>query len=444
MSTSSPVQGVTPVKIGFSGSAIAAALLSVALLAGLILWASFTMISGAVIVHGQTIVQGQARDIQHLDGGIVTKINVHNGDLVQEGDVLLELDATLLKVNIDIARTRLAEALAQKARLTAEQLGEKSLDVAAIKASTEASQLGDQDLDAPIRGQTQIMAARAEVLEGQREQLAEKKLQFDNQAAGLDALIASKKDQLTYLERDIANTQRLADSGLARESPLLEAKRDRAEILGQIASYGSDRAGIANSVRDAEIAAAQEERRFHEEVVTDLGEVNTVIGELVLQIVTTQKQLDRVEMRAPVTGIVHEMKVSTIGGVIAPGQTVLQIIPSDEALEFEMQLAAVSIDRVHTGQKARLRFSALDPRRTPDIFGQVSLISPTSITDEKTGQSFYRLRITVPPEQLERLDGQTLVPGMPVEGYLETGLRSAMDYLIQPLANHLDRAFREK
>lgn len=432
------------VKTGFGRTGMLTLSASVALLAALLAWAALTFISGAVIVQGQTVVRGQPRDLQHLDGGIVTAINVRNGDLVQEGDVLLTLDPAVLQVNLDISTRRLAEALAKQARLTAEQRGAATIDMGAMRQSEAAAHLGAADLDAPARGQAQIMAARAEVLTGQRDQLAEKKLQFDNQAAGLDALIASQEEQLVYLERNIANMEKLAASGLARENPLLDAKRDRAGILGQMASRRSDRASIANSVRDAEIEAAQSERQFHEQVVTDLGDVTAEIGELVLQIVTTRKQLDRVEMRAPVTGIVHEMKATTIGGVIAPGQTVAQIVPVDEGMEFEMQLPARSVENAHPGQAARLRVTALDRLRTPELRGTVSRISPAAIVDERTGQSFYRLHVTVPPEEMARLGDETLIAGMPVEGYLETGMRSALDWLVQPLTNHLNRAFREK
>ncbi len=436
--------GTGPVRTGTGGPVRLASLAGAALLALLILWAALTQISGAVIVEGKAVVSGQPRDLQHLDGGIVTAIHVRNGDVVQAGQVLMELDPTLLKVNLDIARNRLAEDLAQKARLTAEQLGAPPPDVAAAAALPEAVHLGVRDLAGPVAGQAQIMAARAEVLAGQRDRLTEKTAQFDNQAAGLDAVIASQQEQLSYLDRDIANKEKLAASGLLREGQLLDAKRIRADLLGQIASYRSERAGIANAVRDAGIGVAQEERQFHEQVVTDLGEVTEEIGELVLQIVTTQKQLDRVEIRAPVTGIVHELKVTTLGGVIPAGQTVGQIVPTGEGMEFEMRLPARSADGVHPGQTARLKLTALDPRRTPELKGTVARISPTSITDEQTRQSFYRVAITVPPDELARLQHEALLPGMPVEGFLETGQRSVLDWLVQPLAAHMGGAFRER
>ncbi len=437
-------RGEGQVRTGFGSSMRLAMLASLALFLVLILWAAQTPISGAAIVEGKTVVRGQPRDLQHLDGGIVTAINVRNGDLVREGEVLMELDPTLLKVNLDIARSRLAEDLAKKARLTAEQRRAGVPDVAAVAAMAEAAHLGQADLTGPVAGQAQIMAARAEVLKGQRDQLTEKTAQFDNQAAGLDAVIASQQEQLGYLDRDIANMEKLAASGLLREGQLLDAKRNRAELLGQIASYRSDRAGIANSVRDAEIGVAQGERQFREQVATDLGEVTAGIGELVLQIVTTRKQLDRVEIRAPVTGIVHELKITTLGGVIPAGQTVGQIVPTGEGMEFEMQLPARSADSAHPGQVARLKLTALDPQRTPELKGTVSRISPTSIMDEQTRQSFYRVEITVPPEELARLGDEILLPGMPVEGFLETGQRSALDWLVQPLANHMRGAFRER
>lgn len=435
--------GTDRVRTGLGGTMALALAASLLLLAALTAWAALTPISGAVIVGGQTVLQGQPRDLQHLDGGIVTAIHARNGDLVTEGQVLMALDPTLLQVNLDIARSRLAEALAKRARLMAEQSGTGPVTAALLQTAPEALHLGGQDLSAPLAGQMRIMAARAEVLAGMRDSLAERTAQFDAQAAGLEALVASQEEQIGYTDRDIANMESLAAKGLVRDSALSEARRNRADLLGDLASYRSERAGIANAVRDAEITVAQAERQFREQVVTDLGGVTAEIGELVLQIVTTAKQLDRVEMRAPVTGIVHEMKVTTVGGVVPAGQTVAQIVPTGEGMEFEMQLPAQSVDSAHPGQTARLRLVGPDPRRTPELRGEVVRISPAAIADDRSGQSFYRLRVTVPAAELARLEGEPLVPGMPVEGYLETGMRPVLDWLVQPLWAHVNRAFRE-
>jgi len=429
---------------GLRRPALIGAIGSLVLLVVLVLWAQFTMIEGAVIAPGQVMVRGLPKQVQNLDGGVVEEIRVANGDVVEAGQVLMRLDPTLLRVNLDIYRNRLAEALARKTRLEAEQLGLQEPDVAALRASGAMRYLAGLSLDRHNKGQRQIMAARAEVLRGKSDQLREKVLQFGNQITGMEGLIASKRDQLGYTERELANMRKLSEQGLARESQVLELERGRADLLGQLASHQADLAGISNSVRDTELEILQTAREFREQVVTELREVSADADELILQIVTTQKQLDRVEMRAPVAGVVHELQVSTVGGVVAPGATVLEIVPLSEGLAFELRLDPRSIDSVHLGQRARVHFSALNSRSTPQVFGTLTGISPTSITDPATGQSFYRLQLSIAPEEMARLGTAQLVPGMPVEAFLDTGERSAMGYLIRPLSDQLARAFREE
>jgi HlyD family secretion protein len=292
-------------------------------------------------------------------------------------------------------------------------------------------------------GQRQIMAARAEVLRGKSEQLRERIKQFGNQRAGLEGMIAATGDRLASMDTELDNMRRLSGRGLMRGSEVLAAERARAEILSELAARRSELAGLANSVRDAELEILQGERMFREQVVTELREVAAEADELILQIVTTQKQLDRVAIRAPVAGVVHELQMTGPGGVVSAGTTVLQIVPLGEGLEFELRLDPRSIDQVHPGQTARVRFPAFSSQTTPQVAGSVTEISPTSITDPATQAQYYRLMLTIAPTELARLGDRTLVPGMPVEAFLDGGARSAWAYLTRPLAEQIDRAFRE-
>ena len=187
----------------------------------------------------------------------------------------------------------------------------------------------------------------------------------------------------------------------------------------------------------------QSEREFREQVVTDLRAAMRAREELVLQIVTARKQLDRIAIRAPVDGIVHEMQVSNAGGVVPPGETILQVIPVADGVDFEVRVAPDAIDQVARGQRAKVVFPAFDARTTPEIFGTVSDISPDSITDPATRQRFYRVRLAIPPEELARLGDRDILPGMPVEAFLQTGTRTVLSYLTRPLTDQLRRAFRE-
>jgi HlyD family secretion protein len=274
--------------------------------------------------------------------------------------------------------------------------------------------------------------------------LAEKILQFRNQIEGVEGQIAAKKAQLCYIETDLENTSQLNAKGLARQSQVLELQGNQSETLGQISSLQAQMAGILNSIRDAELETLQIERQFKEQVVTDLREVTTTSEELMLEIVTTQKQLERVDIRAPSEGVVHEMQVTTAGGVVPPGGTIVQIVPLFEGVAFEVRLAPQSIDAVHVGQSAEAVFPAFDQRTTPRLAARVARISPTSIEDPVTRQSYFRVELQIKTEELARLNGQRLVPGMPVEAFLETGERSVLNYITRPLVTQLRRAFREK
>jgi HlyD family secretion protein len=221
-------------------------------------------------------------------------------------------------------------------------------------------------------------------------------------------------------------------------------ERNRADLWGRLASLQADLATLANSVRDTELEMLQSERAFREEVVTELREVSAQADELILQIVTTREQLDRIEMRAPAAGVVHELKIAGPGSVLAAGATALEIVPLGQGLEFELRLDPQAIDQVHAGQAARMQFPAFASTSMPQIIGTVTDISPTSVTDPATQAQYYRLHLTIPPEELARLGDRALVPGMPVEAFLDGGSRTAWSYLTKPLADQIDRAFREE
>lgn len=401
-------------------------------------WASLTEISGAVIAPGAIEVVGKPKSVQHLDGGVVEQILVSDGQLVQRGEVLMRLDDTLLNANLLIYKARLAEALATRARLIAEQSG-----AAQITFDMTDPLLSGIQTDIYINGQAEIFAARQEFEVGRREQLAEKIRQFQNQTNGVNALIDAKKQQSAFLETEIIAQRELSEKGLARASQLLGLQRNKADLLGQIAEHSSELARIQNSVRDTELEKLQGQRQLKEEAVTRLREVTTQIEELRQQITSTQKQLERVDIRAPSNGRVHEMQITTEGGVVPPGGTILQVIPSDEGLDFRSRIDPASVDQVFVGQEATLRFSAFNQRTTPELIGHVQDISPTSVVDPATGQTFFWVTLSASDAELDRLGDVVLVSGMPVEAYLRTTDRTVLSYLTKPFTDQLDQAFRE-
>lgn len=425
-------------RTDLAGPGRLAALASLVMMAVLLVLVNVTMISGAVIAPGQAVVRGKPKVVQSLDGGVVEQIFVRDGDLVRAGDVLLRLDPTLLRVNLDIQRNRLAEAVARESRLEAEYLG-----LSAIERRAPLPQLGDVSVDRHYAGQEEIFATRQDLARGRRDQLTQRKARLEAQITGMDGRIASTRDQLRFVEQELASARKLNESGLARESQVLSLEGNKSQLLGQMAEQEAELASLRNAITDAEMEVLQAERQFREEVVTELRAATAAREELVLQIVSIESQLSRIEIKAPADGIVHEMQVFTVGGVVAPQDTIMQIVPLSQGVEFELRVDPKSIDQIYVGQTARVVFPAFDMRTTPEIFGTLAMIPPSSVTDPKTGVSYYRVGLTVPPEEIAKLGKAELIPGMPVEAFLQSGERSVLSYLTKPLMDQLNRAFRD-
>lgn len=412
---------------------------SLSFLAVALAWANFTQISGAVITPGQAAVPGKPRIVQSLDGGMVRTIAVANGDHVQAGQVLLQLDPTLTRMKLDSAKGRLASALALRSRLEAEQAGAATLSFQPVSLPFDLPGVAQAQA-----GQSQIFAARAALRAGREGQLAERLAQLDNQISGVEARIVAQEEQLALLESELANLESLLAKQMIRKSEVLDLQSRRAGLMGAIAGDRAERARLENAISDSRIEASQAESGFQEQVATDLRATVDEIEQLMLEIVQLTAEFDRVEIRAPADGMVHELQITTEGGVLAPGAVVLQIVPQSGEVEFEMRLPAQELERVHVGQKADLVFASLDQRTTPRLQAEVASVSPAAITDPQTGQSYYRLTLAITPEEQARLGDVEILPGMPVEAFLQTGDRTVMSYLLSPLAYQLSLAFREQ
>lgn len=426
------------VRTGLRGPGMVGAILSIVFALGLIGWAYHTQINGAVIAVGSVVVPGKPKVVQHLDGGIVESISVEDGQRVEAGDVVVRLDDTILKANLDIYKTRLADMVSLRDRLEAEQVEADTINF------DGSVLLAGRDLEAVRNGQIAIFKSRRSVLNGRREQLREKIRQFANQKEGIDALIAAKKAQISSIDGELEGMIALSEQGHMRQSQVLAMQRGRSELLGELGEHAAEKARIANSVRDTELEILLAERQIQEEAAVQLREANRKIEELTQQILTTQKQVERTVIGAPVDGIIHEMQVTTVGGVVSPGGTILQIIPTGRGILFETRIDPASVDNVYVGQKAAVRLSAFNRRTTPDIEGEVTNISATTVQDEATGASFYKVYVNAPQSQLERLGDLEVVPGMPVEVFMQTNARSVLSYLLKPLTEQIGHAFREE
>ena len=404
------------------------------------LWMFFASIQGAVIASGTVSVLGKPKTIQHLDGGLVAEILVENGEVVDAGDVLVRLDDAMLKANIDIYKNRFREAVALRDRLSAEQQG-----LSVIDWDDEIFEVNGILPSADVRdGQNRIFQARRATKTGQVSQLNERILQLENQIEGLDALSNSKLSQISILNREFEAISSLAEDGYASESRVLALQREIEEIKGQQFEHQAETSQVRNTISEVRVQIAQINREFDQAAITELREAELAIKDMEQEILATRVQLDRVDILAPIPGVIHEQSIFTIGGVIAPGAAILQIIPVDQAMEFEVNVQPQNIDQIFVGQDVSVLFSAFNARTTPQLNGTVKSVSLNTSVNEESGFAFYPVRVEVSTEELQRLGKQELISGMPIEAFFTTESRSPLNYLTKPLTDNINRAGREE
>lgn len=395
-----------------------------------------------MVEQGRVVVEGRNKVVQHRDGGTVAEIAVSDGDRVEKGQMLMRLDPTEIAGSLEVARERLAGALALRARLRAERDGATTLAAGLPEDAPDVSPETRALYDSELEAQREILSARADVLANGQDRLTETLARLDEQETGLTARIDAMDEELGYLDEEIASVEPLFDQGLARREQISQLRRTRAERRGTLANLRAEKSRLSVSRREARLETAKAERSFHEQVVTDLQETSATISELEVKIATLTDQLDRVEVRAPASGVVHEMQVTTEGGVVQPGGTIMEIVPQDRDPGVEVRVAPQSIDDVRPGQEAELVLSSYDAETVPRLGGEVSRISAAAVQDPETGREFYRVEVAPAPGAFEEA-GVRPVPGMPVEVYLTTGEQTVLSYLMEPVTGQLRKAFRE-
>jgi HlyD family secretion protein len=424
-----------------SGGLALGFLASVVLVFGLGAWAAFATIAGAVVAPGRLEVESDRQVVQHLDGGVVKEILVRDGARVQAGDVLIRLDDSLLAAELAIIESQLFETLARVGRLEAEQEGAD-----AIRFDAELLQVARErpEVAALVEGQRKLFEARNDTMARETEQLRERQTQIGEEIRGAEAQREALQIQLGFIDKELADQRALLAKGLTQQSRVLALERERARLAGQTGALTAQIAEARGRITEIDIQLTGREATRREEAITQLRDLKTTEAELKEKRLSARETLSRLEVRAPRAGEVLEMAVATPRAVVRPAEPILTIVPSESALVVEARIEVVSIDQVYPGQPARLRFSAFNQRTTPEIDGMVKRLSADALTDEQTGMSFYTAQIDIPPEGLAQLDGLTLVPGMPVEVYIQTGERTPLSYLMQPLTDFFSRGLREE
>lgn len=405
-----------------------------------VVWGFAANIKGAVIAPGYVTVEGKPKTVQHLDGGIVGEILVEEGDLVEKGQVIMRLDPTILEANQMIVETRLNETLARVARLEAERDGKRN-----IEWPERLLQFADNPaVKTAMDGQENLFRARQIAAQGMVGQLTQRVAQLNDQIDGLGSLISSKRSQLSLIQQELNGLQTLLDKGYVSKTRVLALEREQARLNGDLANHQSDISRLRNSIGETELQILQTRRERQEEVLTEMRQAQTDSSDLREQLVTAADQRGRINVRAPVSGLVHNMQVATIGGVVTPSQELMQIIPDDARLIIEAQVEPQDIDQIYDGQAATIRLSAFNQRKTPEMNGFVIQSSADRIIDQATGFPYYTVRLEIPPEELARLNGLELIPGMPAEAFMQTKNRSVMSYVMKPATDAMSRTFREE
>ena len=403
-------------------------------------WASTAEISGALIAPGQIVVESNVKKVQHPTGGVVGEVLARDGDIVKAGDILVRLDDTVTKASLAIVTKNLDAQWARAARLEAEQRG---LDKITFPPQL-LSRINDADVKSLILSETKLFEVRVNGRIGQKAQLRERITQLNEEISGLSAQEKAKDQEIALVEKELAGVRDLYDKHLVQISRLTTLERDTARLNGERAQYIASRAQAKGKITETELQIIQVDKDMVSEVSKDLRETNDKIGEFVERKVTAEDQLRRVDIRAPQDGMVLQSTVHTVGGVITAGDAVMMIVPQADALSVEAKVNPQDIDKLQIGQKTLLRLSAFNQRTTPELNGVVTRVSPDVSTDQRTGQSYYTIRVSMAPEEVARLGDAKLIPGMPVEAFVQTGDRTLISYLMKPLSDQLMRAFREK
>jgi HlyD family secretion protein len=436
MTANTPRDEASSIRRHLVGGAVIALLLT----GGLGGWAATTELSGAVIASGSVVVDSNVKKVQHLTGGIVGELLVRDGSRVSAGDVALRLDETIMRANLAIVVKGLAEMQARQARLASER---DRVDEIAFPAALLVRH-NDPDVARAIDSERKLFDLRRSARAGQKAQLRERINQLEEEVRAHVALQQAKAEEIELIQRELDGVRTLWNKNLIQLTRLTALEREAVRLKGERAQSFSAAAQARGRITETELQIIQIDQDLSSEVAKELREVDMKIGEFIERQVTAEDQLKHVDIRAPQDGVVHQLAVHTVGGVVTPADPIMLIVPEADLLAVEAKVSPQDIDQLHVGQPAGLRFSAFNQRTTPEITGALTRISADVSQDQRSGQSFYVVRIGISPEQVARLGNVKLVPGMPVEAFIKTYDRTVISYFTKPLHDQILRAFRER
>lgn len=403
-------------------------------------WAATTDLSGAVLGSGTVVVAGSVKKIQHPTGGVIGKIFVKNGDRVKAGDILVRLDETVTRAQLQVITKQMDELLGRQARLQAERDDAKIVtfpaDLLQRRSETAVSQI--------LAGEKTFFETRVSSREAQKSQLAERIAGLREEVDGLTSQAEAKQRELMLIGKELDGLATLEEQRLVPTSKMMALRREGARLEGEKAQLQAQAGSTRGRIAEIEFQRIGIDVEAKSEVMKDLRDAEGKLAELGERRTAAEDQLRRIDLTSPVDGLVHELAVHTVGGVINTAEPLMQIVPDSDRLIVEAKIAPHDIEQARTHDQATVRFTAFNSRTTPAVNGRITWVSADLTHDERNNISYFVARIEVPDEELAKLGGHKLTPGMPADIQIATTARTALSYLTKPIEDSFAKAFRER
>jgi HlyD family secretion protein len=413
----------------------------IALFGGTIgLWAATSPLAGAVVASGQFVVDSNVKKIQHQTGGVVSELRVRDGERVKAGDLLIHLDETVTKANLQIVVKQLDELMARQGRLEAER---DQQDVITIPAALEP-RADLPDVARSLEAERRLLTIRRSQREGQRQQLSKRVEQLSEEIGGILAQADSRSRQVAFIEQELVGVRDLYTRNLVPITRVMPLERERANMLGQRGQLVASKAQAEGKIAEIQLQLLQLDIDVQQEVSKELREIQAKTAELMERRIAAEDQLKRVEIRSPIDGYVHQLNVHTVGGVISPAEPAMMIVPFNEDLQIEARVQPTDVDQLFIGQKAVIKVLAGNQRITPEIVGTISRISADVTREQQTGQVYYTVRMTTNEAERQKLGDLKIISGMQAEVFIQTAERTPFEFMLKPLKDQFHRAFRER
>jgi HlyD family secretion protein len=418
------------------------ALLAICLLGGTsAAWSFIVRLDSAVVTQGTVVVESHVKKVQHPTGGVIGSIHVKEGQNVNEGDVLVRLDETATRAALSIVMNDLTSTRARAARLMAERTGSTRITFPQDLTTRAAN---DQEVVAILEGEIRHFSSRVAARRGQKAQLNERIGQLRQDILGSADQRKSLETQLRVAREELESLRGLEKQGLTTRPRITALEREIARNEGQLGETTARSSSMHGKIAETELQILQLDNDHTTEVTKELREAETKVSELQERRVGAEDQLRRIEIRAPITGIVHQLAVHTVGGVVNQTEPLMLIVPETDRLIVEVRIQPQDIDQVHMGQETRVRFTAFNQRTTPELTGKLFRIASDVTKDPQTGFNYFSGAVTLPDDELKRLQGLKLIPGMPADAFVKTGERTFASYITKPLTDQMQRSFRER